>query len=69
MKAISTMDHSEPGNLGSIIADIHGHIGCMLTGGSGKIKTSDMTYATLLWWLLKCIQASGFPNAHLGVVA
>ncbi|THH10642.1 hypothetical protein EW146_g8312 [Bondarzewia mesenterica] len=60
---------SEPGDSGSIIADICGRIGGMLTGGSGKTKTSDMTYATPFWWLLKRIQASGFPNAHLGVVA
>lgn len=60
---------SEPGDSGPIIADICGRIGGMLTGGSGKTKTSDMTYATPFWWLLKRIQASGFPNAHLGVVA
>ena len=60
---------SEPGDSGSIIANIHGHIGGMLTGGSGKTKTPDVTYATPFWWLLKRIQASGFPNAHLGVVA
>ena len=60
---------SEPGDSGSIIADIRGRIGGMLTGGSGNTKASDMTYATPFWWLLKRIQASGFPNAHLGVVA
>jgi len=27
-----------------------------------------MTYATPFWWLLKRIQASGFPNTHLGIV-
>ena len=59
---------SEPGDSGSIIADIRGRIGGMLTGGSGKTTTSDMTYATPFWWLLERIQASGFPNAHLGVV-
>jgi len=60
---------SGPGDSGSIIADICGRIGGMLTGGSGKTETPDMTYATPFWWLLKRIQASGFPNAHLGVVA
>src|SRR5262245_41764381 len=59
---------SEPGDSGSIIADIRGRIGGMLTGGAGKTRTSDMTYATPFWWLLKRIKASGFPNAHLGVV-
>ncbi len=53
---------SEPGDSGSIIVDICGRIGGMLTGGSGKTKTSDMTYATPFWWLLKRIQTSGFPN-------
>lgn len=59
---------SEPGDSGSIIADICGRIGGMLSGSSGKTKTSDMTYATPFWWLLKRIQANEFPNAHLGVV-
>ena len=59
---------SEPGDSGSIIADIRGRIGGMLTGGSGKTRTSDMTYATPFWWLLKRIKASEFPNARLGVV-
>ena len=63
---------SEPGNSGSIIADIHGRIGGMVTGGSrtpSRTDTSDIAYATPFWWLLKRIQASGFPNAHLGVIA
>lgn len=59
---------SEPGDSGSIIADIRGRIGGMLTGGSGKTN-SDMTYATPSWWLLERIKANGFPDAHLGVVA
>ena len=41
----------------------------MLTGGSGKMKFSDMTYTTSFWWLHECIKANGFPNAHLDVVA
>ena len=60
---------SEPGDSGSIIADIRGRIGGMLTGGSGKAELSDMTYATPFWWLLERIKANGFPNAHLDVVA
>jgi hypothetical protein len=59
---------SEPGDSGSVIADIRGRIGGMLTGGSGKTKSSDMTYATPFWWLLERIKANGFPNAHLNVV-
>jgi len=59
---------SEPGDSGSIIADIRGHIGGILTGGSGKTKSSDMTYATPFWWLLERIRANGFPYAHLNVL-
>jgi hypothetical protein len=60
---------SEPGDSGSAIADIRGRIGGILTGGTGKAKSSDMTYATPFWWLLGRIRANGFPNAHLNVVA
>ncbi|KAK0213851.1 hypothetical protein IW262DRAFT_1411917 [Armillaria fumosa] len=60
---------SEPGDSGSVIADIRGRIGGMLTGGSGRTKSSDVTYATPFWWLLERIKANGFPNVHLGVVA
>jgi hypothetical protein len=59
---------SKPGDSGSIIADIKGRIGGMLTGGSGKMETLDMTYATPFWWLLKRIQAANnFPNAHVSI--
>ncbi len=61
---------SEPGDSGAIIADIHGRIGGMLTGGSGSgdKEVSDITYATPFWWLLERIKANGFPDAHLNVV-
>lgn len=56
---------SEPGDSGSIIADIRGRIGGMITSGSGQKTSSDMTYATPFWWLLERIRAKAFPNAHL----
>ena len=59
---------SEPGDSGAAIADIRGRIGGLLTGGSGKAKSHDMTYATPFWWLLGRIRANRFPNAHLNVV-
>jgi hypothetical protein len=59
---------SEPGDSGSVIADIRGRIGGMLTGGSGKAESSDVNYATPFWWLFERIKANGFPNAHLNVV-
>jgi hypothetical protein len=59
---------SEPGDSGSIIADIRGRIGGLLTSGCRHQRESaDMTYATPFWWLLERIKANGFPNAHLGV--
>ncbi|KAM5531457.1 hypothetical protein V8D89_014847 [Ganoderma adspersum] len=59
---------SEPGDSGSIIADIRGRVGGMLTGSSGKSTASDITYATPFWWLLQQIRANGFPDAHLDVL-
>ena len=59
---------SAAGDSGSIIADIRGRIGGMLTGGSGNTTAFDITYATPFWWLLQRIKANGFPNAHLGVL-
>ena len=60
---------SEHGDSGSIIANIHGHIGGVLMGSAGKTKSSSMTYATPFWWLLQQIRTNGFPNAHLNVLA
>ena len=57
---------STPGDSGSIIADISGRIGGMLTGGSGNTKSSDMTYDTPWFWLIKQMQATkGFTKAHV----
>ncbi|KDQ53459.1 hypothetical protein JAAARDRAFT_424691 [Jaapia argillacea MUCL 33604] len=36
---------------GSIIVDGLGRIGGLLTGSTGKTETSDVTYATPMWWL------------------
>ncbi|KAI0276971.1 hypothetical protein BGY98DRAFT_1097794 [Russula aff. rugulosa BPL654] len=55
---------SAPGDSGSIIADGLGRIGGLLTGGTGKAETSDVTYATPMWWLWPRIKKH-FPNAHL----
>ncbi len=58
---------SDEGDSGSIVADIRGRIGGMITGGSGKREPTDLTYATPFWWLLERIKANGFPKAHLQV--
>ena len=62
-------DESEPGDSDSAIAGIRGRIDGMLTGGSGKAKSSDMNYTTPFWWLLRRIRANEFPNAHPNVGA
>jgi len=62
---------SKPGDSGSIIADVKGRIGGMLTGGSAKVGSDrmDITYATPFWWLMKRIKASRkeFADVHLDI--
>ncbi|KAF8165138.1 hypothetical protein B0H34DRAFT_780108 [Crassisporium funariophilum] len=55
---------SARGDSGSIIVDRLGRIGGLLTGGAGKTETSDVTYATTMFWLWPRI-LQHFPNAHL----
>ena len=55
---------SAPGDSGSIIVDGLGRIGGLLTGGTGRAETSDVTYATPMWWLWPRIKQH-FPNAYL----
>ncbi|KAF9000052.1 hypothetical protein BDZ89DRAFT_1027699 [Hymenopellis radicata] len=55
---------SKPGDSGSIIVDGFGGIGGLLTGGTGIMETSDVTYATPMWWLWPRIKQH-FPNASL----
>lgn len=56
---------SAPGDSGSAIVDGRGRMGGLLTGGAGEMASSDVTYATPLFWLLPRIKGNGFPNAHL----
>ncbi|KAF8642657.1 hypothetical protein AX16_009453 [Volvariella volvacea WC 439] len=58
----------KPGDSGSLVADIRGRAGGMITAGAGQTDSLDMTYATPMSWLLTRIKANGFPNAHLNVV-
>ncbi|KAG8988593.1 hypothetical protein FRB94_000575 [Tulasnella sp. JGI-2019a] len=55
---------SARGDSGSIIVDGLGRIGGLLTSGAGKTETSDVTYATPMFWLWPRIKQH-FPNAHL----
>jgi hypothetical protein len=58
---------SADGDSGSLIVDGRGRYGGLLTGGTRKAATesSDITYATPIWWLLPVIKSNGFPDAHL----
>jgi hypothetical protein len=56
---------SAAGDSGSVIVDGRGRFGGLLTGGAGVTTSSDITYATPMWWLLPVIKANGFPDAHL----
>jgi hypothetical protein len=58
---------SAPGDSGAIVADIRGRMCAILTGGSGLKVDFDMTYGTLMTWVLKRIRASGYPHAHFTV--
>ncbi|TFY70698.1 hypothetical protein EVG20_g2313 [Dentipellis fragilis] len=55
---------SEMGDSGSVVVDCHGRMGGLLTGGAGKTDDLDLTYATPVNFLLKCIEACGIraPN-------
>ena len=55
---------SNRGDSGSIIASGAGKFGGLLTGGSGRTVSSDITYATPMFWLWLIIKAK-FPNANL----
>lgn len=55
---------SAPGDSGSVIVDGRGRFGGLLTGGSGKPESLDITYATPIFWLLQRIKQNGFPDAY-----
>ena len=55
---------SKGGDSGSMIASGTGEFGGLLTGESGKTESSDITYATPMFWLWLIIKDE-FPNANL----
>lgn len=59
---------SAPGDSGAVIADGNGRIVGILTGGSGKADSFDVTYATPYYWVHERVKAV-FPNAYLFPVA
>lgn len=67
--AIYNYDHesdvfSAPGDSGAVIVNGLGHIGGVLTGGTGKTGYEDVTYGTPMSWLWPRIKEK-FPDAHL----
>jgi hypothetical protein len=55
---------SAPGDSGSIVVTGLGDIGGMINGGTGKTETSDVTYATPMFWLWPRVKTH-FPHANL----
>jgi hypothetical protein len=53
------------GDSGLVIVDGRGRLGGLLTSGAGNTESSDITYATPLFWLIPRIRDNGFPNAHI----
>ncbi|PWW76389.1 hypothetical protein C7212DRAFT_357331 [Tuber magnatum] len=53
---------SGPGDSGSIILDRSGRIVALLTGGSGSINGTDITYGTPYWWLEEQVKKA-FPGS------
>ncbi|KAG8894498.1 hypothetical protein FRB99_001223 [Tulasnella sp. 403] len=57
---------SRDGDSGSIIVDAHGQFFALLTGGTGKTDSSDITFGTPMHWLWQVIKAR-FPGATIDV--
>jgi hypothetical protein len=59
---------SKSGDSGSVIVDRLGHIGGLLTGGAGTTPSSDISYATPISFLLKCMHDKGLHNPNINLV-
>ncbi|KAF8550187.1 hypothetical protein OG21DRAFT_1487965 [Imleria badia] len=55
---------SKGGDSGSIIVNPLGKFIALITGGTGPTNSSDITYATPMYWLWEIIKAK-FPGANL----
>ncbi|KAK0190382.1 hypothetical protein F5146DRAFT_1137223 [Armillaria mellea] len=55
---------SKSGDSGSIIVDAHGKFVALLTGGTGRTDSSDITFGTPMYWLWDIIKAQ-FSGASL----
>jgi hypothetical protein len=56
---------SEPGDSGSVIFDLKGRIGGIMSSGMGLIKSVDTTYATPMDWLLNDINEQLKEPIHI----
>jgi hypothetical protein len=59
---------SKMGDSGSVIVDGLGRIGGLLTGSAGAMPSSDITYATPISFLLKCMHDKGLHNPNINPV-
>lgn len=57
---------SESGDSGAVVADNFGRVGGLITGGTAYVESPDITYATPIEFLLKCV-CEKFPDARLCV--
>jgi hypothetical protein len=55
---------SAPGDSGSVVGDANCRIVGMLTGGTGKTESTDVTYVSPYYFLNECIKKA-FPHSHL----
>ncbi|KAG8703591.1 hypothetical protein FRC08_002747 [Ceratobasidium sp. 394] len=59
---------SEEGDSGSAIVDSLGRIGGLLASGAGAKSPPDITYATPISFLLRCMEAKGLHSPNLNPV-
>jgi len=59
---------SEKGDSGSVIVDGLGRVGGLLTSGAGATISSDITYATPISFLLKCMEDKGLHKPNINPV-
>jgi len=59
---------SEKGDSGSFIVDGLGRVGGLLTSGTGATISSDITYATPISFLLKCMEDKGLHKPNINPV-
>lgn len=62
---------SAKGDSGAVVVDGHGRIGGLLTGGAGSTRWTDISYATLIEFLLKRMADNGLyePNINPDLTA